>query len=67
MACKVTIFKRVEVSPGVIKKVPLRNITVHDTFIGIGRRGVKNNPEFLRLAEDLEAGETNLGVDLLEV
>lgn len=64
---KVTIYKRIETHPGVVKKVPLRNLQVHDTFTGIGKKGVYIRSEFLKLAEDLERGETGLGVDIMEL
>lgn len=67
MPYRITIYKNMEVGKGVIKKVPLRNITVHDSFIGIGRRGAeKNNPEFARLVGDLEP-QLGVGFDLVEV
>lgn len=64
---KVTIYKRIETRPGVIKKVPLRNLQVHDTFVGIGKKGAHIRPEFQKLAEDLERGEIGLGVDIMEL
>lgn len=67
MPCKVVIFKREETSPGVYKKVPLRNVQVSSSFVGIGKKGVYIRGEFIKLAEDLERGEANLGVDILEL
>lgn len=67
MPTKVVIYKRIETHPGVIKKVPLRNIQVSDHFVGIGKKGAYIRAEFLKLAEDLERGETSLGVDILDL
>lgn len=67
MPVKVTIYKRVETHPGVVKKIPLRNLQVHDTFVGIGKKGVYIRSEFIKLAEELERGEVNLGADIMEL
>lgn len=38
----------------ILGKDTLRVVNVHDSFVGIGERGVINNAEFKRLADDLE-------------
>lgn len=67
MPCKVVIFKREEINPGIYKKVPLRNVQVSSSFVGIGKKGVYIRSEFIKLAEDLERGEPHIGVDILEL
>lgn len=67
MGNRVTIYKKMEVQPGVIRKIPLRNIVVHDSFVGIGRKGVHIRAEFQRLVDDLEPAQLGLGFDIIEV
>jgi len=66
MPKRLVIFKRIE-EKGVIKKVPLRNVTVTDSFIGIGKKGQVLHTEFQRLAEDLEPGYRGLGIDVINI
>lgn len=64
---RVTIYKKMEIQPGVIRKIPLRNIVVHDSFVGIGRKGVHIRSEFQALVEALEPAQLGLGFDIIEV
>jgi len=66
MPKKLVIFKRIEVK-GTIKKIPLRNVTVSDSFVGIGKKGQTVHSEFQRLAEDLEPGFIGIGIDVISI
>lgn len=69
MPRKVVIYKKYvdEHNPGRIIRVPLRNIQVHDSFIGISKFGKPIMSEMLALAHDLELGERDLHVEVLQL
>lgn len=56
-----------EISPGVIRKIPLRNVQVTDSFVGIDAKGKSIKSEFLALANDLEPNYLGLDVDIINV
>lgn len=59
------VISKVTEDNGVIRKTPLRNITVHESFVGIDKRGSNIHPEFQRLAEDLEPNQGKLTISIL--
>lgn len=68
MSKKLIISKRIMEDAGVIKKVPLRSVTVSDTFIGINpKTGKPNMSDFMELASDLERGQLGLTIDVISV
>lgn len=44
------------------KKLLLRTVTVHSSFVGIGKNGAINTSEFKKLADDLEPTSNHYAV-----
>lgn len=44
------------------KKLLLRTVTVHSSFVGIGKLGTINTSEFKKLSEDLEPTSNHYAV-----
>lgn len=66
MPYKMLIYKRYE-DKGIIYKVPLRNVTVSEAFVGVGKKGQPIHTEFMELAKDLEPGHLGLAIDVINI